>query len=159
MDIQTAAIITISGKLELLDKLLEKRISRAALDTVSPTLPVLEKVYELGEYRRLAANLAVMYHRLECALSKEEIECVRSAAGCKYGSDLDSKSAVRALKKARRVLCDLGINKFVLEEYEKLPLFKAECLRLKRIAKKKKRSVEGLIGTAQRQISSITPPV
>lgn len=143
MDIRTAAIITVAPKLGLLDKLLERRISRAAFDTVSPALPLLEKVYELGESRRLASNLAVMYHRLECALSPCEIECIRSAAVCKFGIDLSGKNAARALKKARRVLCDLGINKFTLEEYEKLPLYRAECARLKRIAEKRKHALTG----------------
>ena len=145
MDIQTAAIITIANKLELLDKLLERRIERASLDTVSPTLPLMEKVYVLVEHRRLAANLAVMYHRLECALTPEEIECIRSAAAYKYGFGLDGKNAARALKKARQVLGGLGLNRFSLEEYEKLPLYRAECAKIKRISERKGRILNSYV--------------
>ena len=155
MDIQTAAIITVSNKLELLDRLLEKRIERASLNTVSPTLSLMEKVYELGESRRLAANLAVMYHRLECALTPDEIECIRSAAACKYGFGLDGKNAARALKKARRVLDDLGVNKFTLEEYEKLPLYRAECAKIKRISERKGRALNSFVSAEAKSGNAI----
>ncbi len=137
MNIEIAAVIIIANKLDVLDKLLERRIMRAALDTVSPALPLLEKVYRLGEYKRLAANLGVMEHRVRCALGDDETDVIASAALGKFGMDYDNRRVKIALKKARRVLADLGIFSAELEKYKELPLYRAECNRLKRLAARK----------------------
>ena len=110
MHIEIAAILTVASKLDLLEELLDKRLSRAATDTVSPTLPLLEKVYRLGEYKRLAANLAVMEHRIRCALGDEQTDAVVRAAHGVCGADLR------------------GRNK-------RLPLFRAECAKIERLQK------------------------
>ena len=132
MEIEIAAILTIAGKLELLEKLLDKRIARAALDTVSPALPLLEKVYALGEYKRLAANLAVMEHRLRCALDEEEYANIVRAAKRFCGLRLSGRAVKPALKKARQILTTLGIFAADLQAYKKLPLYRSECMRIAR---------------------------
>ena len=40
MNVEIAAVITVANKLDILDKLLERRMTRAALDTESPALPL-----------------------------------------------------------------------------------------------------------------------
>lgn len=136
MDIEIAAVITVESKLELLDKLLERRIMRAALDTVTPALPLLDKVYRLGEYRRLAANLSVMAHRIRCALGDEATDMIMSAALNRFGMGYTNREVRAALKKARKVLGGLGVNPTDLNGYKKLPLYNSECRRLKRLQNK-----------------------
>ncbi|MDE6398964.1 MAG: hypothetical protein K2L51_06555 [Clostridiales bacterium] len=151
MEIEIAAILTIAGKLELLEELLDKRMARAALDTVSPALPLLQKVYALGEYKRLAANLAVMEHRLRCALREEECESIMRAAKRFCGLRLSGRAVKPALKKARQILTTLGVFASDLEAYKKLPLYRSECMRIaraQRLAGRKEQS-EGAPPCAQ----------
>ncbi len=120
MHIEIAAILTVASKLDLLEELLDKRLSRAATDTVSPTLPLLEKVYRLGEYKRLAANLAVMEHRIRCGVC---------------GADLRGRKLRAALETASRTLGRLGVLPVDMESYKRLPLFRAECAKIERLQK------------------------
>lgn len=129
MEIEIAAIITVSGKLGILETLLDKRITRAAFDTVSPTLPLCEKVYKLGEYKRLAANLAVMNHRIRCAIG-DGAELIEQAAYGKNGLKLGGMRVKAVINKAKRVLSDLGILYADLCEYKKLPLYNSECRKI-----------------------------
>lgn len=130
MDYETLAVLSIEAKLPLLEKLLDRRIDRAALDMTSPTLPLLEKVRRFGEYKRLAANLAVMAHRIACALGGEA-RFLADAAKSGNAALLVSKRAVSAALSARAVLIRLGVKS--LDAYCALPLFAAECKRLKRL--------------------------
>lgn len=136
MEIEIAAVITVAEKLELLDRILERRILRAATDTVSPTPSLLQKVYTLGEYKRLAANLAVMAHRIRCGLNAEEVEAIRTAAERKGNLRFESKRVRTAVKKAYGVLTKLGVSLTDLHEYVALPLYRAECRRLKKLRDK-----------------------
>ena len=140
MEIEIAAIITIAAKLGLLEKLLDRRISRAALDTVTPTLPLLDKVYRLGEYKRLTANLAVMEHRIRCALGDEETDSIGHAAVGKAGAELSCGKVKASVERARRVLEGLGIGQKEMDEYKQLPLYRAECRRLERIGRKREQA-------------------
>ena len=142
MDIEIAAVMTIAGKLELLEKLLDRRMERAALDTVSPVLPLLEKVYTLGEYKRLAANLRVMEHRIRCELGDENCARMVDAARGRCGLQSDSRSVRAAFKKARAVLASLHVLRDDLVAYRALPLFRSECYRIERMHKKRE---EGFI--------------
>lgn len=137
MDLEIAAIMTVEPKLGLLEKLLDKRINRAALDLVTPALPLLEKVSRLVEYKRLAANLAVMAHRIACALGGDAHIIADAAAG-RYGMEIGGKSAREAFARARRVLEDLGIDAARLDSYKELPLYRAECSRLTRLCSKRR---------------------
>ena len=121
---ELAAIITIAGKLPVLEDLLDKRIMRAAVDTASPTLPLMDKVYKLGEYKRLCANLAV--------IGNEEADLIAYAALKRFGLDFRNRRVKKAVKAAIDVLCDLGVKTSDLSEYKNLPLYRAECNRLKR---------------------------
>ena len=138
MNVEIAAVITVANKLDILDNLLERRMTRAALDTASPALPLLEKVYRLGEYKRLAANLRVMEHRVRSALGDENTELIKSAALGRCGLEHANKRVKIAYKKARKVLEDLGVYAAELEKYKALPLYRAECNRLKRLEAKKR---------------------
>lgn len=132
METEIAAVLTVAAKLEVLEKLLDKRMMRAATDTVSPSLPLLEKVYRLGEYKRLCANLAVMEHRIRCALGDGECdEIVRAAKGL-CGARLSSRHSRALCKKAQRVLLALRVTNADLQSYKTLPLFRAECARIQR---------------------------
>lgn len=133
MEIEIAAVITIAPKLEFLDGLLEKRIDRAALDTVTPALKILEKVYELGEYRRLAANLAVMEHRLRFGLEEGGADEISDAARSQKGKGVRGKRVRKLVCDAKKILASLGIDCAELEKYKKLPLYRAECRKLERI--------------------------
>ncbi len=135
MHIEIAAILTVASKLDLLEELLDKRLSRAATDTVSPTLPLLEKVYRLGEYKRLAANLAVMEHRIRCALGDEQTDAVVRAAPGVCGADLRGRKLRAALETASRTLGRLGVLPVDMESYKRLPLFRAECAKIERLQK------------------------
>lgn len=136
MEIETIAIITVAPKLDLLEKLLDRRIARAALDLTSPALPLLEKVYKLGEYKRLAANLAVMEHRLRCALGDEAMS-VLAGVLVSAGKDWRRDKNVRIImRRACATLADLGITGREMEEYKTLPLYRAECARLKRLSQR-----------------------
>lgn len=138
MDIEIAAILTIAGKLELLEKLLDRRMMRVALDTTAPALPLVETVYKLGEYKRLAANLAVMEHRIRCALGDESADMLARAAKRAGGVRAAGRQAQAALKAAKKVLLGLGVLPFELSKYEALPLFGAECAKLRRRQEEKK---------------------
>lgn len=127
MEVEIAAVITVEKKLETLEALLDKRIERASLDTVSPTLPLMQKVYKLGEYKRMCVNLAVMAHRIRCALGDEADEIARAANS---GADLKRLPVKASIRKAYKVLRSLGVEIFDLREYKKLPLYAAECKRL-----------------------------
>ena len=100
MNVEIAAVITVANKLDILDKLLERRMTRAALDTESPALPLLEKVYRLGEYKRLAANLRVMEHRVRSALGDENTELIKSAALGRCGLEHANKRVKIADRKS-----------------------------------------------------------
>ena len=130
MEYEVLAVLSIEAKLPLLEKLLDRRIDRASLDISSPTLPLLEKVRTFGEYKRLAANLAVMAHRIVCAL-KEDALFLKNALGGGNAAVLVSKRGRTAAASARRVLIRLGVGS--LEPYRTLPLFDAECKRIKRL--------------------------
>lgn len=132
METEIAAVLTIAAKLELLEKLLDKRIMRAATDTVSPSLPLLEKVYRLGEYKRLCANLAVMEHRIRCALGDEACEQIVRAAKGICGARLNSRNMRSLCKKAQSVLLALRVTGADLNSYRQLPLFCAECARIEK---------------------------
>lgn len=132
MDVEIAAVITISHKLELLDRLLERRIMRSALDVTSPALPLLNKVYKLGEYRRIAANLKVMYHRIECALQSEQLQLIADATARKFGLGFGNKQVRSALKKAQKALGAVGVDVTTLNNCKELPLYAAECRKIKR---------------------------
>ena len=134
MDVEIAAVITVSRKLDLLDKLLERRIMRSALDVKSPALPLLNKVYQLGEYRRLAANLKVMYHRIECALTGEQIKLIADAAARKFGLGFGNRQVRSALKTAQKALSALQVEQTTLNNCKQLPLYAAECRKIKRVA-------------------------
>lgn len=140
MDVEIAAVITVSQKLELLDKLLERRIMRSALDVTSPALPLLNKVYKLGEYRRLAANLKVMNHRIECALTGEQIRLIADAAMRKFGLGFGNRQVRTALKKAQKALGAVGVELTTLNSCKDLPLYAAECRKLKKISEGVKKS-------------------
>ncbi len=142
MEIEIAAVLTIAPKLELLEKLLDRRIARAALDTTSPALPLLERVYRLGEYKRLAANLAVMEHRIRCALGDGETDALAASALRRTGVAGDRRHVRSGIKKAWKVLSDLGVAD--LEAYKTLPLFGAECRRLGKLAKKRARPAKNM---------------
>lgn len=129
MDIEIAAVMTVACKLGKLGELLDKRIERAAVDTVSPTLPLLEKVRKLGEYKRLAANLAVMDHRLRCALG-DDADIIVFAARRRYGLDFGARQVKSAIARAKSVLKGLGVQISDLEGYKSLPLYRAECKKL-----------------------------
>lgn len=138
MHIEIAAILTVAGKLEILEKLLDKRIERAALDTVSLTLPLLNTVYRLGEYKRLAANLAVMEHRLRCALGDETCDALKAAAVRANGlAELRG-----TLTAAQKVLTDLHVSPARLLTYKDLPLFRAECKRIRKLQEDAPRATE-----------------
>ncbi len=128
MDVEILAVLCIQNKLALLQKLLDRRLDRVSLDLTSPTLPLMERVYKLGECKRLCANLAVMGHRIECAMG-EEAAALAAAARAGHVNTLLSKRSLIAQKKARGILRDLGVT--TLEPYKALPLFAAECKRLK----------------------------
>ena len=130
MEYEALAVLSIEAKLPLLEKLLDRRIERASLDVVSPTLPLLEKVRAYGEYKRLAANLAVMAHRIVCALGADAT-FLKTALGGGNVAALTSRRGKAAAAAARRVLIRLGVGS--LKAYYTLPLFAAECKRLKRI--------------------------
>lgn len=136
MEIEIAAILTIAGKLEVLDKLLERRILRAATDTVSPALPLLNKVYRLGEYKRLAANIAVMEHCIRCGLDAQEVGVILAAAERKSNLHFANKRVQAAVKKAYGILSALGVSLTDLQGYKALPLYRAECKRLQKICAK-----------------------
>ena len=144
MEIEIGAVITVAGKLELLDELLNRRITRASTDTVSPALPLLEKVYKLGEYKRLAANLAVMEHRIRCELGNEETDKIARAARGEFGWRWDSGSVKAARRKARRVLTNLGVSAENLQGYRRLPLFAAACKKIERTLKAQAEAPIGL---------------
>ena len=105
---------------------------RAAVDTASHTLPLMDKVYKLGEYKRLCANLAVMEHRIRTVLGNEEADLIAYAALKRFGLDFRNRRVKKAVKAAIGVLCDLGVKTSDLSEYKNLPLYRAECNRLKR---------------------------
>ena len=128
---EIAAVVAVAGKLDLLDKMLERRLMRAALDMTSPTLPLMEKVHKLGEYRRLAANLAVMEHRIRCGLGEEETDRIARAA--QNGARLTRGGVKLAIGKARGILWKLGVTAERLHEYRVLPLFNAECKRIEKV--------------------------
>lgn len=130
MDYEALAVLSIEAKLPLLEKLLDRRIDRAALNLVSPTLPLLERVRTYGEYKRLAANLAVMAHRIVCALG-EEATFLKGAIRSGNAAMLTGKKGRASAAAARRVLIRLGVGS--LEAYQALPLFAAECKRIKRL--------------------------
>ena len=130
MEYETLSVLSIETKLPLLEKLLDRRIDRASVDMVSPTLPLLEKVRKFGEYKRLAANLAVMAHRIACELGKEA-QFLVNAVRSKNNGLLTSKRGRAASAAARSVLRRLGVKS--LEAYRELPLFAAECKRIKRL--------------------------
>ncbi|MDE7394997.1 MAG: hypothetical protein K2M95_02610 [Clostridiales bacterium] len=130
MDYEVLAVLSIETKLPFLEKLLDRRIDRAALDMTSPTLSLLEKVQRLGEYKRLAANLAVMAHRIACVLGAEA-PFLAAAATSGNAVALESKRGIAAASSARAVLIRLGVKS--LDAYRELPLFAAECKRLKRL--------------------------
>lgn len=130
MELETLAVLSIETKLPLLEKLLDRRIDRAALDMTSPTLPLMEKVRRYGEYKRLAANLAVMAHRIACALDSDAHFLTQAALGGNAVA-LGSKRGMAAAASARAVLLRLGVKSFA--PYYALPLFAAECKRLKRL--------------------------
>lgn len=109
MEIEIAAILTVACKLAQLERILDKRMERAALDTVSPTLPLLEKVRKLGEYKRLAANLAVMEHRLRCALG-DDANLITYAANGRYGLTYSAQRVRAAFKRAKEALENLGVR-------------------------------------------------
>ena len=148
MEIEIAAVITIASKLPLLEKLLERRIVRASLDTVSPALPLLEKVYTLGEYKRLAANLAVMEHRIRCALGEEDTRRIADAAVHTCGLDFCNRQVKAAVKRAAKVLQDLGVSMLDLQGYKQLPLYNAECNRLTRLKNKSERVMPAVYAAA-----------
>ncbi len=132
MEIEIAAILTVACKLAQLERILDKRMERAALDTVSPTLPLLEKVRKLGEYKRLAANLAVMEHRLRCALG-DDANLITYAANGRYGLTYSAQRVRAAFRRAKETLENLGVRCESLKEYGELPLYAAECKKLRRL--------------------------
>ena len=134
METEIAAVVTVARKLETLCVLLDKRIMRAALDTVSPTVKAAEKVFKLGEYKRLAVNLSVMEHRIRCALGDGATDMIGYAAEGRYGFDLWSRRVKKALADAERVLRTLGVGGAELTGYKRLPLYKSECAKIKRAA-------------------------
>ncbi len=131
MEIEIAAILTVACKLAQLERILDKRMERAALDTVSPTLPLLEKVRKLGEYKRLA----VMEHRLRCALG-DEADLITYAAKGRYGLTYSAQRVRAAFKRAKETLENLGVRCESLKEYGELPLYAAECKKLRRLRRK-----------------------
>ena len=150
---EIAAILTVACKLSILENLLDKRIMRAAMDTVSPTLPLMDKVYKLGEYKRLCVNLAVMEHRIRCALGDEDTNIIAYAALKRFGLDYKNKRVKRAVKSATCTLGGLGIKVSDLQQYKALPLYRAECNRLKKIYESKP-SGEVILASAEQYACS-----
>ena len=130
MEYETLAVLSVEAKLPLLEKMLDRRVERASLDLTSPTLPLLEKVRKYGEYKRLVANLAVMAHRITCALGADA-SFLQGALRSGNAPALTSRHGQSAARAARAVLVRLGVAS--LNPYRALPLFAAECKRIKRL--------------------------
>lgn len=154
MEIEIAAVITVAEKLETLDKLLERKIMRVALNTAAPAAQLADNVYKYGEYRRIAANLAVMERSIRSELGDEETDIIKRAALGQCGLDYGSKRVKSAIKNVRTMLRGLGVTALTLREYKKLPLYNSECRRLDFIDRqnrheaKRLRRLAGVSGSA-----------
>ena len=99
---------------------LDAKMTNIALDPAGDTLAQAEKINALSDRKRRLVNLAVLYHRLECALSADAWARVETCAAGETLAAAAAREGVSrttafrrqrmAFKKAQAVLDKLGFD-------------------------------------------------
>ena len=107
-------IVRIQRWLTRAEEQLDAKMTNIALDPAGDTLAQAEKINALSDRKRRLVNLAVLYHRLECALSADAWARVETCAAGETLAEAAAREGVSrttvfrrqrmAFKKAQAVL-------------------------------------------------------